>query len=308
MSAPEVAVPELPAWLEAAMPFPRRAFEVDGQRMHTLDVPGRDGPTVLMVHGNPAWSFLWRKVIRALKGDPMRLVAPDLVGFGLSDKPRRLRWHSVEAHVDQLWGLVQALDLGPRVIVVGQDWGGPIGCGVAQRLDAEGRLAGVVLGNTAVLPPRRPAKATAFHRFAHLPVVSEAAFIGLNFPVPVLARVQGDRSSIGAFERRAYAWPLRRPWDRAGPLALARMVPHRDGHRSLAALDAIGAWAAGYRGPAALVWGLNDPVLGRALRRIREAWPVAAVTETQAGHFLQEEVPDALAGAVRTVSGEERAR
>ncbi|MEZ4241188.1 MAG: alpha/beta fold hydrolase [Myxococcota bacterium] len=290
---------ELPAWLSAAMPFPRREVAVQGLRMHAVDVPGK-GPTVLMVHGNPTWSFLWRKVIRALQPDGLRLVAPDLAGFGLSDKPGR-GFHTVTNHVDHLWGLCEALDLGPRVVVVGQDWGGPLGCGVAERLDRAGRLAGLVLGNTAVLPPRRPAKATAFHRFAHLPLVSELAFYGLGFPVPTLASVQGDRASIGSFERRAYAWPLRRPWQRAGPLALARMVPHREGHPSLPALDALGAWAAGWRGPTGLVWGLRDPILGRALKRLREAWPHASLVETQAGHFLQEEVPDVLAASIREV-------
>ncbi len=292
-----VATPVLPGWLEPAIPFRRRMVRVGGRGVHLIDEG--EGPVVLMLHGNPTWSFLWRKVIRRLPGH--RAIAPDLVGFGLSEKPRRLSWHSVERHLGVLEALVDALEI-DRVVVVGQDWGGPLAAGVASHLERSGRLAGIVLANTAVLPPRRPLRPTSFHRFSHLPGVSELAFLGLGFPLGTLGWVQGDPGSIGRLERRAYRWPLRRLRDRAGPLALARMVPHRDSHPSLDALDRIGAWASGYQGPAALVWGERDPVLGRALKRLREAWPQAPVAETRAGHFLQEEVPDALAEAIQGLS------
>ena len=146
-------------------------------------------------------------------------------------------------------------------------------------------------------------RATGFHRFAHVPLVSEAAFVGLGFPVPVLARTQHDPSSIGAPELRGYAWPFRHLWDRTGPLALARMVPHRDAHPSLPALDAIGRWVEGWRGPAALVWGVDDPILGRGARRLAAAWPQAKLVQAPAGHFLQEEVPELLVDAIRDVRG-----
>ena len=125
--------------------------------------------------------------------------------------------------------------------------------------------------------------------------------MGLGFPLPILSFVQGDRSSLGRLEARAYRAPLARPFDRAGPLAFARMVPDRPGHPSLAALDRIGAFAEAYTGPAALVWGLADPVLGRSLGRIRRAWPQAEVVETQAGHFLQEEVPELIATRIHRI-------
>lgn len=296
----DVSVPELPGWLAAAFPFRRRVAEIGGHRVHWVD--HGEGPAVLLVHGNPTWSFLWRKVIRALSASGYRVIAPDLVGFGLSDKPRRLSFHTVDTHVDIVTELVSRLELG-SVVVAGQDWGGPIGCGVAERLDADGALRGLVLGNTAVLAAKRPVHATSFHRFAHLPIASEVAFVGLGFPLQWLPRIQGDRTSIGHNEARAYAFPFRRHRDRVGPLALARMVPHRDGHPSLPALDRIGAWVAGWKGPTALVWGVRDPVLGRALRRLAEALPHARVTETDAGHFLQEEVPQELCAAIRSLAG-----
>jgi len=292
------APPPLPDWLAASLPFRRRVAVLGGRRMHFIDEG--EGRPVLLVHGNPTWCFLWRKVIARLKdGGGLRLVAPDLLGLGLSDKPPTPAEQTLELHLSSVGALVEALDL-RDAIVVGQDWGGPIGAGVAAR--APDRFTGAVFGNTALLAPRRPLRPSLFHRVSHLPLASELLFRGLNFPVPVLGRVQGNPGSIGALERRAYAFPLRAWKDRAAPLGLARMVPNHEDHPSLPALDEVERWVRAFRGPAALVWGLRDPILGRALKRLREALPQAAVTETQAGHFLQEEVPDELASAIRKVA------
>jgi pimeloyl-ACP methyl ester carboxylesterase len=287
--------PALPRFIGEALPFPRRMFALsDGRRLHFIDTGG-DAPVVLLVHGNPTWSFLWRKVIARLPD--VRCVAPDLLGFGLSSKPSRLREHSIDMHADAIEQLVQALDL-RRFVIVGQDWGGPIGTAVGERMRE--RVAGLVLGNTSVLAPANP-RGTWFHRFARTPVVSDLAFRLLGFPQIDLGAVQGDRSSIRGSVSRAYRWPLRRIRDRAGPLALARMVPDRRDHPSMAPLQRTGAWLETYDGPMALVWGTRDPILGRALGKHEQAFPHAKVTVTDAGHFLQEEVPDAIAEAVRGV-------
>jgi haloalkane dehalogenase len=295
-----IPAPELPPELAAALPFDRYRAAIGGRLMHLVD--HGEGPPVLLVHGNPTWSFLWRKVIRRLAG--VRAVAPDLFGFGLSDKPGG-RFHTVDAHVGALCELVDALG-GDGWVVVGQDWGGPLACGVARHLDRQGRLHGLVLANTAVLPARRPVRATSFHALSHAPLVSELLFFGLRFPIPVLGQVQRRSSSIGSFERAAYGFPFRRLRDRAGPLALARMVPNRDRHPSLPALDAIGRWVEEWRGPRGLVWGLDDPILGRALPRLRQAFGDAPVTEVRAGHFLQEEVPDEIAAMVQHIVAVQR--
>ncbi|MCY0995267.1 alpha/beta fold hydrolase [Nannocystis sp. ILAH1] len=230
----------------------------------------------------------------------LRCVAPDLLGFGLSSRIA-LHEHSVERHVDALAELVEALGL-RRFVLVGQDWGGALGPVLAARMPE--RVAGVVLGNTSVVLPPRP-RGTWFHRFARTPVVSDLAFRGLGFPQNALWVAQGDRRSIRGPVARAYRWPLRRLSDRSSPLALARMVPGSLEHPSIAPLRRGEAWlrefvAAG--GPLALVWGERDPILGRALARHERAFPTASVTRTPAGHFLQEEVPEALATAIREVA------
>lgn len=275
------------------MPVRRRVARLrGGEVMHFVD--HGEGPTVLLLHGNPTWSFLWRGVIARLDG--VRCVAPDLLGLGLSTKIA-VREHSVDRHVEALVELVVGLGL-EQVVVVGQDWGGALAAGVGARLPE--RVAGLVLSNTSVLAPARP-RGTWFHRLARVPGVSDLLFRGLGLPQAALWGVQGERSSIRGAVARAYRWPLKNWRERAAPLALARMVPDAAEHPSMPALRRGEAWARGFEGPMALVWGERDPLLGRALARHVEAFPRASVVRTRAGHFLQEEVPDELAAAIREV-------
>lgn len=292
--------PLLPGWLEAELPFPRRMARVGGRNMHLIDEG--EGRPVLLLHGNPTWSYLWRKVCSQLVGHNLRLVVPDLIGFGLSEKLPRTKDHSLEFHTTTLEELVVGMDL-QDLIVVGQDWGGPIVGGMAARQPH--RVTAGVFANTALLMPKRPIRTTWFHRLSHWPVLAPALFYGTAFPVPILHRVQGDPASIGAKEKRAYHYPFRRLTDRAGPLALARMVPNRDDHPSMPQLESLDRWTRSFRGHVSLVWGLRDPILGRALYRLRDVWPQAQVVETQGGHFLQEEVPDLIAGEILRVAGAE---
>jgi haloalkane dehalogenase len=233
-----------------------------------------------------------------LSAAQVRIIAPDLVGLGLSDKPREAGLHSLRFHAVNLGMLVKALDL-QDFIIVGQDWGGPI-AGLMAAYAPE-RVAGAVFANTGLSAPRRKRPLSLFHLLSHLPLVSTLLFRGVNFPLSILHRVQGDPASIGRLERRAYRWPLRRFGDRVAPLALARMVPTGPDHPSSPYLRKVRAWSESFRGPVQLVWGLRDPILGRLLNRTRALFPTAEATETQAGHFLQEEVPDTLADAIMAV-------
>jgi len=297
---PFTAAPPLPGFLAGDLPFERGAWRLEGgpdagRLVHFVDHGPRGARPVVLVHGNPTWSYLWRKVIVRLP--ELRCVAPDLLGLGLSETIG-LDEHSVDRHARAVAELVDALDLAGAVLV-GQDWGGPIGAAAAAW--APRRFAGKVFANTAVVLPER-LRGTAFHRFARRPVVSDLAFRLLGFPQNALHKAQGDRSSIRGRTARAYRWPLRGWRRRAAPLALARMVPDGPDHPSVPALRRAEAWALGDAGPTALVWGTRDPVLGRALDRHAAAFPDAPVTRTDAGHFLQEEVPDELAAAIRQLA------
>lgn len=297
------APPALPSWVAVDFPFRRRMFRYAGHVMHFVDDGVAEGgakPAVVLQHGNPTWSYLWRDVMRRLRERSLRVVAADLVGLGLSDKPRDLGVHSLDAHARRLAALLDALAL-EEVVIVGQDWGGPIATLGALRSAAT--IRGAVFANTALRQPRTPPP-TALYRLAHLPVVSDVAFRVLNLPVRLMPYLQGDASSLGPTQRRAYRFPLRRLRDRTAPLALARMVPLSLEHPTVAALGPCDTWARGFEGPVGLVWGMRDPILGPALRGMRALFPKASVTETGAGHFLQEEVPEVLAQTIYDVVAE----
>ena len=303
---PFASAPPLPRWLAAELTARRRAYTLEqgadaGRQLHFIDEGKEEAPAVVMLHGNPTWSFLWRKVITALPR--LRCVAPDLLGLGLSSILPRMTDHSIPRHADAIVQLLDALDL-HRYVLVGQDWGGPILTAIGHRRPHE--VAGVVLANTSVLVPKRPVS-TAFHRFSKLPLASDAVFRGLGFPQSALWLAQGDRRSLlRGPAARAYRWPLRRVRDRVAPLAMARMVPDGPDHPSIDSLHEGQTWLESFEGPMALVWGKRDPILGRALARHERAFPRAPVTTTGAGHFLQEQVPHALAAAIEDVIARSR--
>lgn len=299
MKTPErLPAPGLPGWIAAELPFERYAVDVGGYRMHVME-QGQGRP-VLLVHGNPTWGWLWRKVAAALRGEPLRLIMPDLLGLGYSDRLASAAEHTLDGHGRWLGTLVEELDLRGAIAVV-QDWGGAIGVLAFERQPE--RLAGLVALNTVLGPPRPGFRPTAFHRFARMPILSEAAFRLLGFPQIGLHLAQGDRASIRGITARAYREPLRGLGRNVAPLALARMVPDEaEHHASIPALRRCQALVEGFHGPAAIVWGDRDPILGRAFGRVQRLLPDAMVTRTQAGHFLQEEVPAEIAEAIRRVA------
>jgi haloalkane dehalogenase len=293
---------KLPAFIEAQLPPDTRHAMVPAGReqIHVMEWGPLDGRPVLLVHGNPTWGFLWRKVaVSVLARDrSLRLIAPDLVGLGLSSRPAASE-HTLAHHGAWLGAVIDQLIDRPLVLVA-QDWGGAVG--LRALVDRPSRLAGMVLANTAVGPPAKTFKPTLFHRLSQLPIVSDALFRGLGFPLGMLHRTQGDPSSIRGDVARAYRWPLRTIRSRTAPLALARMVPDSHHHPSIPDLERTDALYRSARVPIALVWGMKDPILGRVVGHLSRLRPDASVVKTGAGHFLQEEVPDELATAILGVA------
>jgi haloalkane dehalogenase len=290
--------PQLPDWLAALLPFDRYRMDVGGYAMHVMEV-GRGRP-VLLLHGNPTWGFLYRRVAGELTGASLRLIMPDLIGLGFSDKPRSVTDHQLDAHGAWIGALIDRLDL-QNMIFVGQDWGGPIGLrALADRRD---RLAGLVILNTVVGPPRPGFRPTRFHRFANMPLVSDLAFRMFQVPQSMLGRAQAERASISGTVARAYRYPLRNIRERLAPLGLARMVPNNLEHPSIEPLRKCQSVVETFQGPTAIVWGERDPILGRVRSHVERMLPRARVTLTQAGHFVPEEAPEEIADAIRFVAG-----
>ena len=174
--------PPIPEWLRALLPpqIRRSLIPLGAHAIHVMELGEPSArPSVVMLHGNPTWGFLYRKVAERM--DPgCHVVLPDLVGLGLSDKPGDPTWHTLDRHGALIGALFDALAL-DRVVFVGQDWGGPIGLrALADRPD---RCAGLVLMNTVIGPPHPGFRPTPFHRFSQLPWVSDVAFRALGFRV-----------------------------------------------------------------------------------------------------------------------------
>lgn len=294
--------PPMPHWLERMFPqgHRRSMIDVGDAKMHVMEWGPEKARPVLLLHGNPSWGFLYREVVRRLRedgGEPLRLVVPDLVGLGLSDKPRDPSTHTLEAHGRRLGVLVDQLCL-DGLVFVGQDWGGPIGLyALATRL---ARVAAMVILNTVPGPPREGFRPTAFHRFARTRA-ADLVFRYLGFPQNTMFVAQGNKASILGKAALGYWWPLRHVQDRVAPLALARMVPDAASHPSIAPLRVCQDAITRFDGPIAIVWGDRDPVLGTVIRHLERLLPRATVRRTRAGHFLQEEVPVEIAEAVRDV-------
>src|SRR5436190_21208670 len=125
-------------------------LEVEGLRMHYVDEG--EGEPILLLHGEPTWSYLWRNIIPQLPG---RKIAPDLIGFGRSDKPEDVGWYSYDGHVGSITRLVESLDLRSITLVV-HDWGGPIGLRFA--VEHPDRVARLVILNTGIGGGRAPSE------------------------------------------------------------------------------------------------------------------------------------------------------
>lgn len=268
----------------------------DGLRVHVMEQG--EGRAVLMFHGNPTWGYLYRKVAAELSGEPYRLIMPDLIGLGLSDRPSDRSAYTLDNHTRWMGALVGRLDLADAIVVV-QDWGGPIGLhAVSQH---PGLMSGMVVMNTAITPPKPGFKPTLFHRVFSTPA---GDFLGkwLGLPQRAMRLAQGDRGSIKGIVHKSYMYPLRGRDDHQAVIELVRMVPHDLGHPSVPLLERVGEFAMTFGGPTAIVWGDRDPILGKLRRRVSRQLPNAEVIATSAGHFLQEEAPEEIAAAIRSVA------
>jgi len=278
------------------VPFDRYLVEVDdGLRMHVMELG--QGRPVLAFHGNPTWGFLYRKVAAELAGEPLRLIMLDLIGLGFSDRPRT-EDHTLRNHSRWMASLIGQLELEDVVAVV-QDWGGPIGMhALAQH---PGLMTATVVLNTGITTPRPGFKPTTFHR-VFSSRVGGATATNLGLVQAGIRFFQGDRKSISGDVARAYRYPLQRKFGNDAPVALVRMVPDTMDHPTVGPMGEVQAFVEAFDGPAAIVWGDRDPVLGRLKNRTSRLLPQAQVTSTDAGHFVQEEVPAEIAAAIRSVT------
>jgi haloalkane dehalogenase len=269
-------------------PFESRWFDSSRGRMHYVDEGS--GPAIVLCHGNPTWSFLYREIINALR-NRFRCIAPDYLGFGLSERPPGFGY-TIEEHAQVVGELVDHLGL-DGYLTMGQDWGGPISMAVATaRAD---RVRGVVLGNTWFWPAADlPTK--AFSRvMGSFPM--QWAILQRNFFVERLIPA-GTATSLSPNVMAHYRGVQPSPEARVGvarfpkeilaarPLLerLARDVPAKLGSK-----------------PTLLVWGMKDVAFrpGPNIPRMRAAFADHVLVELpDASHFIQEDAPARIAEAI----------
>jgi haloalkane dehalogenase len=191
--------------------------------------------------------------------------------------------------------VLEQLDL-TELVYVGQDWGGPVGMGALAM--SPGLLKGAVLMNTAFTAPTEKANLSRAHAAVKSPVIGELIMEVFTTVFDQLHRAQGDSDSMNESVKSLYARPVLDSGNAKAPVALMRMVTDGPDHPSTPAMRVIEAYVDTLDIPAEIVWGNSDPILGRALPVMKRSFPHAPVTETQAGHFLQEEVPEVIAEAI----------
>jgi haloalkane dehalogenase len=269
-----------------------------GIKVHVLEVG--TGFPVFLQHGNPTSGFLYRKVVDALPTDRVRVIMPTLVGLGFSSKVPASE-HTLDNHIRWIHGVLEQLQLS-EVVYAGQDWGGPVGVGaLAQSPEL---LKGAVLMNTGLNPPAISIDISTGHALVKNPLVGELVVEVLRSIFENLPNVQGDPDSLPPDVLEVYSRPVVESGNSKAPLAMMRMVTDGPDHPSTPALREIEAYVQGLDIPVEVVWGMNDPILGDGLPFMQENFPDAPVTETEAGHFLQEEVPIEVAAALIRVLDE----
>ena len=268
--------------------FTPRYLEQDALRMHYVDEGA--GDPVLLLHGEPTWAFLYRKIIPVLTRSSARAVAPDYFGFGRSDKPTRIEDYSYDFHYGSIERLALELDLRETTIVV-QDWGGPIGLRFA--VEHPDRVARLVILNTGIGAGRAPSEEWLRFR-AFMRRVGTDLVPGQLIAISAVNELAGEVVE-------GYNAPFPTPESKAGVLAFPEQVPTELDHPNAPRMLEIRAALERWEKPALVLFSDSDPIFStaaaeRMASRIPGAGPAEIVAG--AGHFLQEEKGEEIAARI----------
>ena len=271
-------------------PFDPNYMEVSGPRMHYVDDGPRDGDPVLMLHGEPTWSYLYRHMIPICAAAGHRVIAPDLIGFGKSDKPARVADYSYQAHMDWLGELIGRLDL-TRITLVCQDWGSMLGLRYAA--ENPDRFRAIVVGN-GMLPTGDQTIPRAFQAWKAFALYTPIFPAGRIVDLGSLRRLSPD-------ERRAYEAPFPSRHYQAGARAFPALVPTSTDNPATKANRRAWQSLEQWDRPFLTTFSNSDPITRGGDRHMQERIPGAKgqphIT-LKGGHFLQEDSPIPFARAV----------
>jgi haloalkane dehalogenase len=259
-------------------PFESRYREVDGLRLAHLDEG--EGPPVVFFHGEPTWSFLWRKVLPPVRDAGFRCIAPDLAGFGRSDKPTDIGWYSYDRHTELAASLLEDLDLRDATIVV-HDWGGPIGLRLA--VEHAERIERLVILDTGLFTGHQQ-MSEAWLAFRD--------FVARTEDLPVGFLVKGAcKSDPGNAVVAAYDAPFPSPAAKAGARAFPLLIPQTPDAPGAAAGQRVLQALREDRRPTLMLWADSDPILPLSVgeRFAQSIGRETPRTIAGASHFLQED-------------------
>jgi haloalkane dehalogenase len=272
-------------------PFAPNYLEVDGLRIHYLDEGPRQAAPVLLMHGEPSWCYLYRKMVPVLVAAGHRVLAPDLVGFGRSDKPAEMSDYSYERHVAWMAGWMQAMDL-RDITLFGQDWGALIGLRLVA--EHEERFGRVVIAN-GVLPAGEGRANRAFHIWQKFAMWSPV------FPVGKIVAT-GCVKPMSKEIRAAYDAPFPSDEYKAGARAFPRLVPIRPDDPAVPANRAAWEKLRQWKKPFLTAFSDRDAIMRGGDRKFQKEVPGAKgqphTTIRQASHFLQEDKGEEVARVV----------
>ena len=274
LRTPDERFAGLPGW-----PYAPCYLDIDGLRLHYVDEgPAQAEVTALCLHGQPTWSYLYRRMLPLFTAAGLRVVAPDFFGFGRSDKPEDEGWYSFARHRDTLLQFVEKLDL-KSVLLVVQDWGGLVG--LTLPLAAPERFTRLLVMNTGL------GTGTVTPGF-----LKWRAYANAHPDLAIGSLMQRGCPHLTAAEAAAYDAPFPDARYKAGVRAFPKLVPdHEDAPGAAISRDALAFWRERWSGAAFMAIGLQDPVLGEATMRPLHAsihGIAPALEVAQAGHFVQE--------------------
>lgn len=271
--------------------FQANYLDFQGLRMHYIDEGEKISPVVLMLHGEPSWSYLYRKMIPIIANAGFRAIAPDLIGFGRSDKPTNRQDYSYQMHVDSIVGFIKTLDL-QNITLVCQDWGGLIGLRVVA--EEQDRFSNIVTANTG-LPTGDEKMPEAFFQWQEFSQTVE------EFPVGGIIQM-GCQSGLSKEVIAAYDAPFPDESYKAGARIFPKLVPTSPDNPASEANRRAWAILKQWTKPFLTAFSDKDPITSGAEKIFQQLVPGAKdqphTTITKAGHFLQEDKGEELANVV----------
>ena len=266
-------------------PFESRYLDVGGSKMHYVDQGSSESDVILMMHGNPTWSFYWRHLVGGLS-DQYRTIAIDHIGCGLSDKPAGYNY-CLQQHVNNACELIEQFDLS-NVTLMAHDWSGSIGMGTLLKLKE--RFSRIVLFNTAAFPPPYiPFRI----RVCRWPIVGKVALQGFNlFARAAITMATEQSGGLDPAAVDGLLAPYNNWNNRIATYKFVKDIPLSPKHQTWAVLEDIEAGLSSVKDmPIQLIWGMKDWCFRpECLTRLHEHWPNANVTKFEdGGHYVVED-------------------